>query len=290
MSAYYIPLEDISQEDGLGVTSYHPGMTYSEAHQSSTPRNAGWTTYAALAILVLCTIVNTVQPSSQHRALTAFAGQKLGDMREPSKYIGLNKFSPTSESEDSFKTFPIFLSQIDSTRKSLIFDGDNQGAVTDLGTIWPDARRLWVEGSVSSVAQFRLVDFGYENCSFALFLRSNSGDVAEAILPHSPTPVNIWLHDDAPQIPSGSLSYNTLYRRSRTTRRLHETVELQSTRNTEGRTFPCPSGTLLTVEVSCHVFNVGDGQHQCHVEFWNDPLNSKFGMMVTQSKGFVSTT
>lgn len=41
MSAYYIPLEDIPQEDGLGVTSYHPDMTYSEADQSSTPRNAG---------------------------------------------------------------------------------------------------------------------------------------------------------------------------------------------------------------------------------------------------------
>ena len=163
MSAYYIPLQDTSQEDGDGATSYHPSM----ADQSSMPRNAGkrsssrsneaatlmlfhtgWTTYAALAILALCTIANTVQLNSQRRVLVAFARPKLSDMREPSKYIGLNESSPTSV--ESFNTFPTFLSQIDSAKKSRIFEADNKHTFTDIGTIWPDARRFRVENTVSS--------------------------------------------------------------------------------------------------------------------------------------------
>lgn len=126
---------------------------------------------------------------------------------------------------------------------------------------------------ISSVAQFRTVDYGYENCSVTFSLEPTTADRNTGIsITASPVPVDVWFHLDVPQISAGTLSYNMLYGRLREVRELHDTVRLMLGKEIQGKWFPCPTGTFVTIEVSC-----ADKFSPCDVEFWNNPKYPKFG-------------
>lgn len=96
-----------------------------------------------MAVTIICTAINALQ--FRWSGWPATPGQS-SLARQPSTYIGLDKLSPSSE--ESFRTFPILLTQIDSAAKSRVLKDDVKQRLTELGVVWPDTRRFLIYGSV----------------------------------------------------------------------------------------------------------------------------------------------
>ncbi|KAF6741649.1 hypothetical protein DFP72DRAFT_243079 [Ephemerocybe angulata] len=272
MNSEYIPLKDTPSDE---EQEFIPATR--ESGLSAPPRYSGLMSFGALTILFLCTLANTLHLTFHENVPAPIP------TRQPSTYMGLSPEGPSSE--ESFTLFPVVLTQIDSSSKAHIFKEDVKQTSSAFGTVWPDIRHFQLRSTISSVAQFRPVDYGYESCALTFMLNpeaAHGGDVQS--LPSLPHPVDVYIHHGAGPIAPGSLSYNKLYGRRGSNRRLLETIAVLPNTTTKGESFPCASGSLITLEVSCRAPPQRD---QCDIDFWHDPRNNKFGFMITQSKGFI---
>ena len=116
---------------------------------------------------------------------------------------------------------------------------------------------------VSTIVQFRAIDYGMENCSLALTPTSAGGSALADV------DLDVWTLADAPQRPGRRLNANldvrTLTWASRPPRKEH--VGVLKVVGGETRMFTCPSGSYHTLEITCatrgcdvDILGVGHGE------------------------------
>lgn len=148
------------------------------------------------------------------------------------------------------------LAHVSRARAHAVVTRNPGGGMTINGYVPLDARRLWVTDDVSTIVQFRAIDYGMENCSLALAPTPS----AEGAAPPPPADdvfeLDVWALADAPRRPGRRLNANldvrTLTWASRPARKEHiGTLSVAGGAPGETRMFACPSGSYHTLEIAC---------------------------------------
>ncbi|KAH9160566.1 hypothetical protein EDB89DRAFT_2081704 [Lactarius sanguifluus] len=183
------------------------------------------------------------------------------------------------------------LAHVSRGRPHAVVTRNPGGGMTINGYVPLDARRLWVTddvspripsllyivadpadcGKVSTVVQFRAIDYGMENCSFALAPSEGAAGVVIEL--------DVWALADAPRRPGRRLNANldvrTLTWASRPERKEHiGTLSVVGGSPGETRMFACPSGSYHTLEIACattrgcdiDILGVGHGESGIYVK------------------------
>ncbi|PSR83172.1 hypothetical protein PHLCEN_2v377 [Hermanssonia centrifuga] len=223
--------------------------------------------YWALAICVLCTAINLVTtftvpfsstpPAKPMGSLTA---NDVRLLRRPSQYIGLEKVvRPSPPEPKSFWIYPIVLAPIDNADKSKVFDDDPKRYASQIGTITPEIRRVLVTDTVSTIAQFRAIDFGMESCELNILIPAVSSADGAAI--------SVYRVNETYALDTRTLSYGT---RPQRLQKLSD-IPINPDDNVHWhRKFACPSESVLSFELAC---STATG-HSCNLEWWQDKTQS----------------
>ncbi|THH13069.1 hypothetical protein EW146_g7116 [Bondarzewia mesenterica] len=231
---------------------------------------------------LLCTLANFAlwyagRTGIGHPHASALLTRLSSSLERPSTYIGLDKltYDRISESHRQFANFPFLLTQISKVEPELVWADDSKQKLTSIGSISPDSRRFMLTPEISSVAQFRVVDYGYENCSLNFALQSSAKQ-----LPLAGASVDIW----SLSMSSSRLDATRLSWTSRPSRREklgmvmlapNASVELE-------RTWPCKWGEFQTFEFACAMDEKEGERRGCNVDFWQDPKVPSLGVTMTQ--------
>ena len=217
-------------------------------------------TYIAALLVLACTGINI----SFWRASRSQSPSET--LQHIHSYAGLSALSynvnETYENSLSITNYPHVLTQISSREPNKIWPDDSaKHLIIAFGTVSPDTRRFHVEKGISSIAQFRIVDFGMERCHLEL-------NLSQLKIENSnwswPTPeLSVWSLE-APNtqfIDVRTLSWNS---------RPHRIKKITSWSLVSGEIFTsddfdCPWGTRPAFELECE--SIG-----CLVDFWSSPL------------------
>ncbi|KAH9163298.1 hypothetical protein EDB89DRAFT_1912752 [Lactarius sanguifluus] len=216
----------------------------------------------ALAYIALLSAKNAL--SSQSNDCTAAAPEKPLELR--SSYINFDRIYGEGSTLRPAPHAPIVnhvlaLAHVSHGRPHAVVTRNPGGGMTINGYVPLDARRLWVTGDVSTVVQFRAIDYGMENCSLALAPSEGAAGVDVEL--------DVWALADAPRLPGRRLNANldvrTLTWASRPERKEHIG---------ETRMFACPSGSYHTLEIACattrgcdiDILGVGHGESGIYVK------------------------
>ncbi|KAJ7730164.1 hypothetical protein B0H16DRAFT_1329982 [Mycena metata] len=173
-------------------------------------------------------------------------------LRYPNPYIGLEHAVLTDISPPApIVNFPLVLAQINSSSPKSVYLQQPR-TLTTFGMIYPQEREFFVDEKVSTITQFRTLDFRMERCIAVLEIPSPA-DVHDfpnntvALSDIAPS-LEIWLLDAADDIDQHTLSWVTRPRRTR----LLSTMAVRPGHNLlESPPFTCPARTLVTLEIGC---------------------------------------
>jgi len=146
---------------------------------------------------------------------------------------------------------------------------DERGYYSVEGSIYPDDRHILVSPSVSTIVQFRNLDYGLERCALIVVVPSvaMSHNSATRLHPADGVTLDIWELDAEEEFtPFRPRTWSVAPKR----RALHKSIVLHENSSMELDKFFCPSGHFSTFEVSCTT------GLQCLVDFWQVkgyPLN-----------------
>ncbi|KAL5492818.1 hypothetical protein ACEPAI_4266 [Sanghuangporus weigelae] len=186
--------------------------------------------------------------------------------------MGLDKleFDASTEANLFFQNFPLVLSQVSELDPAMSRPDDSTRRLTEIGTISPDSRRFALAQGMSSISQFRAVDYGFENCSLSIALHS---DPSQEFFSHGML-VDIWALDGSSKLDASRLSWNSRPRR----KLLLESVEFrQNVTISLRQNWFCKWGSMQTFEFVC------SGQSQiCFADFWQNPKDSALGVTMIQ--------
>ncbi|KAH9054102.1 hypothetical protein EDB87DRAFT_1689658 [Lactarius vividus] len=214
----------------------------------------------ALAYIALLSAKNALSPQSSDCAAAAPDEEPL-ELR--SSYINFDRIYGEGSTLRPAQHAPIIITR------------NPGGGMTINGYVPLDARRLWVTDDVSTVVQFRAIDYGMENCSLALALTPAAAEGAAGV----DVELDVWALADAPRRPGRRLNANldvrTLTWASRPERKEHiGTLSVVGGTSGETRMFACPSGSYHTLEIACattrgcdiDILGVGHGESGIYVK------------------------
>ncbi|KAI9433473.1 hypothetical protein H4582DRAFT_1819741 [Lactarius indigo] len=204
----------------------------------------------ALAYIGLLSAKNALYPQSGDCAAAALEEEPL-ELR--SSYINFDRIYGEGSTLRPAPHAPIVnhvlaLAHVSRARSHAVVTRNPGGGMTINGYVPLDARRLWV----STIVQFRAIDYGMENCSLAL---APPPAAAEGATPVD-VELDVWALADAPRRPGRRLNANldvrTLTWASRPERKERiGTLSVVGGVPGETRTFVCPSGSYHTLEIAC---------------------------------------
>ncbi|TFY63035.1 hypothetical protein EVG20_g6488 [Dentipellis fragilis] len=214
----------------------------------------------ALAIFCfLCTCINIgiwlssrVERGPKYRSPHMF--------ESPSPYLGLDELEYDShlEAGQAFSNYPFLLTQISEIEPRRVFPVDPKQGLTVVGTISPDIRRFVARPGISTVAQFRTTDYGYENCTL-LF------SVPEAASTTEQTSINIYSLSTTARLGASKLSWST-----RPQRELVAGIWLATNTTEVVHSWRCKWGQYQTFEFAYSGSGPG-------LAFWQNPKVEKQG-------------
>ncbi|KAJ7586817.1 hypothetical protein C8J56DRAFT_786753 [Mycena floridula] len=178
----------------------------------------------------------------------------IDSLRRPSQFIGLERYYQrlgASPEPASFTNYPILLSPIDMTQPSRVFGNDPKSYISAIGTVAPEDRQ------VSTVVQFRALDFGMEICELQIITPNTTS--INVLLPSGP--IELYELKAGPKpLHEATLSWSSRPARG-------ELLELISfhPRMTWRRRFSCLMDELFTFELSCPVTAESK---QCNLDWW----------------------
>lgn len=100
---------------------------------------------------------------------------------------------------------------------------------------------------MSTVAQFRTLDWGMENCTIEIVLPPTTTDTTTLKQIHDPSTLSLWLLDPSGELDVKRLSYSTKPARVASLGRLTVTSGM----NVTSMGFICPRDAFPTIEVEC---------------------------------------
>ncbi|KAH9834556.1 uncharacterized protein C8Q71DRAFT_711052 [Rhodofomes roseus] len=222
-----------------------------------------------LFICLLCTVVNlglfhaSLTQSPPPAPTTALTRQDIFKLRRPSQYIRLHEIPrPSPPVDRQFNNYPIVVAQIDSASPNKVIDDAANRHMVHSGTIVPEDVR------VSTIVQFRAIDFGMERCELQLTTKPQTS----ASISSKPFTLEIFRLNSTIPLDARALTYKT--------RPPHVSkvaaVQMNGAVDTHWhRSFGCASDEVLTFELACQP-TLDDGE--CRVEWWqnkSDPPTGK---------------
>ncbi|KAJ7456066.1 hypothetical protein FB451DRAFT_1407402 [Mycena latifolia] len=265
----------------------------------------------ACAVSVLALLLNFVlylrspSPSSPSSSFSASSTSSAA-LRFPDPYPGLGSASlPSSPSTPIFRpepipNFPTVLAHVDATSPSRVFL-EEPNWIGSFGTIYGMERTFKVGGGISTLAQFRTIDWGMETCVLTLALNTSS-------LSASSTALEVYALDTFLPLDPRTLSWQTRPARTRRVGSLALTSSAEAAsgqkeasaspsassvegdapaandRRAEGSvklespSFPCPARTPLTFEVVC-----SSPEEGCKMEFEQSNRDTQLGTFLPPS-------
>ncbi|KAI0775093.1 hypothetical protein BD413DRAFT_472031 [Trametes elegans] len=189
--------------------------------------------------------------------------QTAGVPLRPNPYMYLDKLLVnTTETFPPITNFPQVMFQIDAADPSRLMREDERGRATYFGAVYPEDRHVLITAEVSTVVQFRNLDYAMERCVLNMSLPSDTTAFDPAITVDEGCPVEVWMLENTPELAqdiAGPLSA------APARHELLTTVPFPTSGSRQSRAFRCPSGTFTTVEFACAL-----GGMPCRVDFWQD--------------------
>ncbi|VDB90021.1 unnamed protein product [Peniophora sp. CBMAI 1063] len=109
------------------------------------------------------------------------------------------------------------------------------------------SRRLLVTDEMSTIAQFRTLDWGMDNCTVEIVLPPITNDVTTLNRIHAPSEIALWLLDPSSELDVKKLSFSTKPARVTSLGRLTVSPGV----NVTSPTFTCPRDAFPTIEIEC---------------------------------------
>ncbi|KAI0056930.1 hypothetical protein BV25DRAFT_1995275 [Artomyces pyxidatus] len=145
---------------------------------------------------------------------------------------------------------PRTINQVSSLQPSTVFPQWPESWLTVYGIVPINNRRLWVSSDISTIVQFRVLDYGMENCSLALTIPAaghGEAHLAVSELHEDKAHLDVWALSASTKLDLQTLSWQTRPSRAAHIGRLsasyNQTHQLPS--------FSCRSGSYQTFELSC---------------------------------------
>ncbi|TFY68651.1 hypothetical protein EVJ58_g886 [Rhodofomes roseus] len=165
-----------------------------------------------LFICLLCTVVNlglfhaSLTQSPPPAPTTALTRQDIFKLRRPSQYIRLHEIPrPSPPVDRQFNNYPIVVAQIDSASPNKVIDDAANRHMVHSGTIVPEDVRVHVSQTVSTIVQFRAIDFGMERCELQLTTKPQTS----ASISSKPFTLEIFRLNSTIPLDARALTYKT---------------------------------------------------------------------------------
>jgi len=172
-------------------------------------------------------------------------------LRRPSQYMRFDEITrPSPVVPRQFNNYPIGVAQVDAAHKRTVFDPEEGSIMTNLGTIVPERRRVLVTPTISTIVEFRSIDWGMEDCELHLSLPS--GDASSTVV--------LYQLNQTHTTDLATLSYETRPPRQAELGTFQPSVEGTAWQHR----FACPTDTILTFELACS----STSESKCMLEWW----------------------
>lgn len=193
-------------------------------------------------------------------------------LRRPSTYVNLDKvLANSNHTFPPLTNFPQMVYQISTSDSSRTMTEDHKSRRTAIGTVYPDLRHIYItnevsiaksllsiwklanlEPQVSTVVQFRHIDYGMEHCTLNHSIPPQSDS--------KPSVVEVWELDVAVEI---SRYIGDTWKTAAPRRKMLTTMHFPP--NGDTYSFNCPSNEFSTFELACP-----SRSSACQVDFWQD--------------------
>ncbi|RDB25892.1 hypothetical protein Hypma_006348 [Hypsizygus marmoreus] len=255
-------------EDSLDL-EHCPTCGLPASRQSSSPITT-W----AIIVCLLCTAINALlafspdpRPTvpSCRDPLSALTKEEIRRLRRPSPFIGLaNITRPSPPIPRSLINYPQVIAQVDREHKDLVFDDDPLRHMTHTGSVSPEGKQVRATKSISTILQFRAIDFGMETCELKLRFPVHN----------TTNPFMISLHRLAANTPldTKTLSYRKRPSRITNIANIRVPVASESVVDWNGQ-YACQWDELLTFELGCFGSDRPGYEEQnegCSLMWWQD--------------------
>ncbi|KAJ6602436.1 hypothetical protein DFH09DRAFT_899664 [Mycena vulgaris] len=206
--------------------------------------------YWSIIVISVCSMVDVL-------ALVYFAARTsfqypgtVTDMPIRSSYIHLEdlylKKHYQSSKIEPIINLPKVLQVVDSSQPNQVIPQWAETWATPHGIVPVNDRRFRITNTVSTVAQFRVLDFGMESCVITLTMPSrNSSQTIGQLENH----LDVWRLKEDRKLDFNKLSWKSKPERSRLLGRF--SITSGTTQQLVG--FSCVSGTYLTIEIACTI-------------------------------------
>ncbi|EAU82126.1 hypothetical protein CC1G_09585 [Coprinopsis cinerea okayama7 len=222
------------------------------------------------ALFALATLLGRSPPSRSNTAV-----------KRPNPYPGLDAISYGDEYEPfkpitSLSQLLLQIQTNDPSRK--LHEDASRQRDSVRGTLYPDDRHFIASREMSTVVQFKNLDYGMERCVLHAVLPNKTASLDPAIQLKPSSIIDVWRLDQDTEISPQSPETWALAPRRRA---LLERFEFPS-ENGEWRSkeFHCPSLTFTILEFAC-----ASVSPDCHVEFWQDRMSAN-GVYLEQHDSF----
>ncbi|EJF62013.1 hypothetical protein DICSQDRAFT_136127 [Dichomitus squalens LYAD-421 SS1] len=254
-----------------GESKRRPAWYQPEARQSALT----W----ILALLVIVVATDGIALFYMSRIMkTVFADLGTDELEFANPYHGLETLYRSGKINaskiDPIQNLPRVVAQVFPDRpKELAPIGEHDLFNKVFGTLSPHEKHLHVSPNVHTIAQFRALDFGMEECSVVIQLPGH-GDRIEGSEPfrfNQLSVFDVYRLNALKPLDVRKLSYST----KPPAQERVASLMAKGGEETLVTTFPCPWGTLHTFEVVC-----GEGS-DCLVDIWSSQ-NTTYGIYMYQ--------
>jgi len=263
----YAEVPGSPDSDERSLTSEEAEPFISPHSSTKTRQNSNSLLTNGMYILCLaCCILNIAVMWRKNAAANDPQLLDLTTLDRPSVYVGLEK---VKWSADRLKTvpdianFPTIITQVSKTYPEKTFPLDTRRWLSDRGMLSPDEHQILITADVSTIVQFRILDYGMERCAVTFDLpdeatirgrhRDNNLDL------NGVAKVQVWELDTTCEIDVKTINKRNLPPR----KKLLDTLDLKMGNLSSTIEFPCKSRSMHTYELACVA-------HDCRVMFWQD--------------------
>ncbi|KZT08021.1 uncharacterized protein LAESUDRAFT_650360 [Laetiporus sulphureus 93-53] len=184
-------------------------------------------------------------------------------LRRPSQFIGLDRVArPSPPTPLQFYNFPIVVAPVDSAHGNRVFDDDPRRYLGHSGGVSSEWRRILVTDTISTIVQFRAIDYGMETCELHVDLPSQQTNSTS--YPGHSISISLYRIDASFPVDTKTLSYDT--RPARLFKIDDITMVVGNVYHWHHK-FLCASEEVLSFELIRASF---DSDYDCHVEWWQD--------------------
>jgi hypothetical protein len=283
----YRPLRSISPSANIDDERAYTDKSRSKSTATDGPHVTS--TRLCFVLCLFLTVINiylSLLPS--HPSVSApLKRSDISGLRRPSQFMHFDEISrPVPAIARQFNNYPTLVTQVNSEDKTKVYAQDTRRYMSPLGSISLEEVRVMVTQAVSTVVQFRAMDYGMGICELHLSLPSmisSSGSApSESHDVRSSGNFGLYRLESSVPLDASNLSYQT--RPARVSKLADfPTHRMESSRLDSGtwlRNISCAMEETITVELACS--DTEGLSSNCAVEWWQDKGSLDPAIYITQ--------